>query len=168
MRNLRAPRGPLATWTAWVAPKTLKPAEAAEQVGMSEAELRDVNRIPPRMLVKAGSTLLVPRSRTSAVDVSEHLADNATMALAPDTRGFRRVTFRAGTPRRQRGRGGAALSRAAPSRWRSGTTSASDATLPPRPEHRRDGRRQAGADAQGSRQPSTAPSAAAKPRTAKR
>ena len=31
------------------------------QVGMSEAELREVNRIPPRMLVKAGSTLLVPR-----------------------------------------------------------------------------------------------------------
>ena len=62
VRNLRAHRAPLATWTAWVAPKTLKPADAAQQVGMSEADLRAVNRIPPRMLVKAGSTLLVPRS----------------------------------------------------------------------------------------------------------
>ena len=40
----------------------MKPADAAQQIGMSEAELREVNRIPPRMLVKAGSTLLVPRS----------------------------------------------------------------------------------------------------------
>ena len=42
------------------------PAEAAKLVGMSEAELREVNRIPPRMLVKAGSTLLVPRARRAA------------------------------------------------------------------------------------------------------
>ena len=62
VRKLPLHRGPLASWTAWVAPKTMRPAEAARQVGMDEAELREVNRIPPRMLVKAGSTLLVPRA----------------------------------------------------------------------------------------------------------
>ncbi|HEU5294345.1 MAG TPA: transglycosylase SLT domain-containing protein [Burkholderiaceae bacterium] len=98
VRNLPRHEGPLATWTVWVAPRTLKPAEAAELVGMSEVELRDVNRIPPSMLVQAGSSLVVPRPEATLVDVPEHLAENGHLALAPDTRGFRRVTFRA--PRR--------------------------------------------------------------------
>jgi membrane-bound lytic murein transglycosylase D len=96
VRNLLRHHGPLATWTVWVAPKTLKPYEAAEMVGMSEAELRDVNRIPPSMLVQAGSSLVVPRPEATMGDVPEHLAENGHLALAPDTRGFRRVTFRAG------------------------------------------------------------------------
>ena len=36
VRELPQHRGPLATWTAWVAPKTMRPADAAKQVGMSE------------------------------------------------------------------------------------------------------------------------------------
>ena len=96
VRNLRAHRAPLATWTAWVAPATLKPADVARQVGMSEAELRAVNRIPPRMLVKAGSTLLVPRSPHKTADVSEQVADNAMMLLAPDRPPGKRVAFKAG------------------------------------------------------------------------
>jgi len=89
-------RGPLASWTAWVAPKTLRPAEAARQVGTTEANLREINRIPPRMLVKAGSTLLVPRSEHRQADVSGQVADNAMMALAPDLPPMRRVSFKAG------------------------------------------------------------------------
>ncbi len=85
-RELARHRGPSATWTAWVAPKTLKPAEAAKAVGMPEAQLREVNRIPARMLVRAGSTLLVPRSAQHAHDVTERVADNATMALSPEAR----------------------------------------------------------------------------------
>jgi membrane-bound lytic murein transglycosylase D len=96
VRALPMHRGPLASWTAWVAPKTLKPAEAADLVGMEEAELRDVNNIPPRMLVQAGSTLLVPRSPHRQADVPEHLADNAMMALAPEGRAMRRVALKAG------------------------------------------------------------------------
>ena len=96
VRALPLHRGPLASWTAWVAPKTLRPAEAARQVGMSEAQLRDVNRIPPRMLVKAGSTLLVPRDAHRQADVSIEVADNATMALAPDVPPLRKVSLKAG------------------------------------------------------------------------
>jgi membrane-bound lytic murein transglycosylase D len=88
--------GALATWTAWVAPKSMKTAEAAQQVGMSEADLRTVNNIPPRMVIKAGSTLLVPRSAGRHADVSEQVADNATMSLAPDGPGLKRVAFRTG------------------------------------------------------------------------
>jgi membrane-bound lytic murein transglycosylase D len=95
VRNVAAHRGPFATWTAWVAPKTVKPSDAAKQFGISEAELRDVNKIPPRMLVKAGSTLLVPRSESLLKDVSVHLADNAVMTLAPEAAPPRRITHRA-------------------------------------------------------------------------
>ena len=94
--NLAAHRGPLATWTAWVVPKTMKPADAAKQVGMREAALREINRIPPKMLVKKGSTLLVPRAAHRIEDVSEHLADNASISLAPDVPPQQRMSHRAG------------------------------------------------------------------------
>ncbi|HZV94043.1 MAG TPA: transglycosylase SLT domain-containing protein [Caldimonas sp.] len=96
VRELPRHRGPLATWTAWTAPKTMKPAEAARHVGMSEAQLRDVNHIPARMLIKVGSTLLVPRGSSRDADVPSHVADNAVLALAPDAPPLRRVSLRAG------------------------------------------------------------------------
>ncbi len=95
-RELPLVQGPLASWTAWTVPRTLKPADAAKQAGMSEAQLREVNHIPSRMLVKAGSTLLVPRSAKATADVAGHLAEHATMVLAPEGRPLRRVSFKAG------------------------------------------------------------------------
>ena len=96
VRALAEHQGAMATWTAWIAPKTLKPAEAAKRVGMSEAQLREVNRIPPHMLVKGGSTLLVPRAAHRSDDVSVKIADNAVMALAPESPALRKVSFKAG------------------------------------------------------------------------
>ncbi|HYR24274.1 MAG TPA: LysM peptidoglycan-binding domain-containing protein, partial [Aquabacterium sp.] len=96
VHNLSAHKGPLATWTAWVVPRTMRPADAAREVGMTESGLRDLNHIPPKMLVKAGSTLLVPRSQNRTQDVSESLADNAMMALAPDVPPLRRMAWKAG------------------------------------------------------------------------
>ena len=76
--------GPLASWTVWLAPSTMKPAVAAQRVGMTEAELRSVNKIPPRVLIKAGSSLLVPRSIHLDTDVGVHLADNGQLTLSPE------------------------------------------------------------------------------------
>ena len=84
-RNLEAyGQGQYASWTAWIAPATLSSSEAARRVGMSENDLRAVNNIPARMLIKAGSTLLVPRSAKIETDVASHVADNAQMSLAPE------------------------------------------------------------------------------------
>ena len=77
-------QGQYASWTAWTAPATLSATEAAKRVGMSESDLRSVNNIPPRMLIKAGSTLLVPRSAKMDSDVSSNVADNAQIALTPE------------------------------------------------------------------------------------
>jgi membrane-bound lytic murein transglycosylase D len=95
VRALPGHRGPLASWTAWVVPRTMKTAEAAKQVGMTEATLREINRIPPRMQVRAGSTLLVPRKGRRDADVSERVADSATILLAPEGRAQRRTTIKA-------------------------------------------------------------------------
>jgi membrane-bound lytic murein transglycosylase D len=89
-------RGPLTSWTTWIAPKTMKSAEAAHAAGMAEEEFRDVNRIPARMLIKSGSTLLVPRRNAMIADVSSSVADNATMMLAPDAPPLRKVALRTG------------------------------------------------------------------------
>lgn len=95
VRRLERHHGPQASWTAWVTTKTLKVSEAAHAVGMDEDDLREVNRIPPRMLVKAGSTLLVPRNGHHRSDVSEHLADHAMIALAPEAPPKRRIVLKA-------------------------------------------------------------------------
>ncbi len=96
VRELARHQGPLASWTAWIAPRTLSVADAARQAGMDETELRQLNRIPPRMLVKAGSALVVRRGDAQQADVAEHLADHAAMLLAPEGRALRRVVIKAG------------------------------------------------------------------------
>lgn len=84
-RNLAAHNdGQYASWTVWVAPSTMTVANAAQRVGMSEVDLRSMNRIPPRMLIKAGSALVVPRTSQHLSDVSTHIADNGTLAFAPE------------------------------------------------------------------------------------
>ena len=42
LRQLEMHRGALASWTAWTAPKTLTPADAARLIGMPEAQLREI------------------------------------------------------------------------------------------------------------------------------
>jgi membrane-bound lytic murein transglycosylase D len=51
---------------------------------MSEEQMREINRIPPRMLIKTGSTLLVPRGSAQQRDVSEQVADNGQISFAPE------------------------------------------------------------------------------------
>ena len=76
--------GRLASWTVWVAPTTMRTADAAKRVGMGEAEFRSVNAIPPRVMIKAGSSLLVPRANGVSQDVASKLADHGQLSLAPE------------------------------------------------------------------------------------
>jgi len=95
LKSLAEHPGPLASLTAWVAPRTLRPQEAAKLAGVSEARLRELNRIPDRMLIKAGSTLIVPRPPHHAHDVAEEVADQGRMQLAPDGPRLVRKTLKA-------------------------------------------------------------------------
>lgn len=87
-------QGQYASWTTWVATSTMSTAQAARRTGMSEADLRSVNNIPPRMLIKAGSTLLVPRSANIENDVASRVADNAQVSLVDEII-TRRTTIKA-------------------------------------------------------------------------
>lgn len=83
-RNLQYHIGPLASWTAWAVPTHMRTADIAKRVGMPESDLRSLNQIPPSMLVRAGSTLLVPRDSNHKAEVPENLADNGHVQLQPE------------------------------------------------------------------------------------
>jgi membrane-bound lytic murein transglycosylase D len=87
--------GQYASWTAWKVPANMSTAEAARRTGMTETDLRAVNTIPPRMLIKAGSVLIVPRSSKIQADVDDEIADNGQLTLVSE-RVTRRMTIKAG------------------------------------------------------------------------
>jgi membrane-bound lytic murein transglycosylase D len=88
--------GRMASWTAWIAPTTMKVADAAKRVNMSEADFRAINNIPPRMVIKAGSALLVPRSAGMLGDVTAQVADNGKLDLSPEAVAKRKAAAKGG------------------------------------------------------------------------
>ena len=84
VRHLDAYGGNTASWMVWIAPSTMKAADAAKRVGMSEAELRSINNIPNRMMVGAGSMLVVPRPAHVVNDVVATVADAGQVSLSPE------------------------------------------------------------------------------------
>ncbi|MDA7416188.1 transglycosylase SLT domain-containing protein [Xenophilus arseniciresistens] len=95
-RNFEAyTQGQYASWTAWTVPSTMTVADAAQRSGMSESDLRALNNIPPRMMIKAGSTLIVPRSARVQEDVAAVVADTGHLSFVPEVV-TRRTVVRAG------------------------------------------------------------------------
>lgn len=84
---------PLASWTAY----TLKPSETlakvAERAGISEAKLREANRVPPRYRLAPGSTILIPRDETMDEDIAPQLL-HASFTLVPEGRNLKQITYR--------------------------------------------------------------------------
>jgi membrane-bound lytic murein transglycosylase D len=57
----------------------------ASKFGTTPEVIRQANNIPPQMRLKAGSTILVPKTSTStASDIAENIVDNAQIALEAD------------------------------------------------------------------------------------
>ncbi|MBS0344652.1 MAG: LysM peptidoglycan-binding domain-containing protein, partial [Proteobacteria bacterium] len=95
-RNFQAySEGQYASWTAWTVPGTMTVAEASQRSGMNEADLRAMNNIPPRMLIKGGSTLIVPRTARVQEDVAAVVAETGTLSFQPEIVN-RRTTVKAG------------------------------------------------------------------------
>jgi membrane-bound lytic murein transglycosylase D len=60
-------------------------ASLASKFGTTPDVIRQANNIPPQMRLKAGSTILVPKTSTStASDIAENIIDNAQIALEAD------------------------------------------------------------------------------------
>ena len=84
-KNLEARnQGQYASWTVWSVPNTMTVANAATRLGIDESDLRKINGIPPRMMIKAGSALMIPRAATTQQDVSSQLADNGQISFTPE------------------------------------------------------------------------------------
>jgi membrane-bound lytic murein transglycosylase D len=94
----------LAKWgralTSWTAHKVTNTRERIETIakkfGTTPEVIREVNNIPPKMVLQAGSTVLVPISdQAAAKDITPEVADRATMMVVPDVI-TRRIVVKAG------------------------------------------------------------------------
>ncbi len=84
---------PLASWTAYTLQTGDTLAKVAERVGLTESQLREANRIPPRYRPAAGSTLLVPRDESNSDDIAPGFV-SASFALVPESGNLRQITYR--------------------------------------------------------------------------
>ena len=79
--NLKRFNKPLSTWTAVKVSKTESVDQVAKGLGVDANSLRQVNGIPRGMRIKAGSTVIIPKTNGKTGDVSPALADNASLSL---------------------------------------------------------------------------------------
>jgi membrane-bound lytic murein transglycosylase D len=78
--NLKTYTKPLSTWTAVKIVKTESVDQVGKTLGVDVDTLRSVNGIPKGMRIKAGSTVLIPKT-SGAGDVSTAMAENASLSL---------------------------------------------------------------------------------------
>ena len=87
----------LSSWSAHTVTGARERIETiASKFGTTPEVIREVNNIPPKMLLKAGSTVLVPRTSLSAGDISPEVADNAVLRIEPDLPDTRRIFVKVG------------------------------------------------------------------------
>jgi membrane-bound lytic murein transglycosylase D len=79
--NLKSYNKPLSSWTAVKIAKTESVDQVAKMLAVDVDALRSVNGIPKGMRIKAGSTVLIPKTSSRAGDVSTAMAENASLSL---------------------------------------------------------------------------------------
>jgi membrane-bound lytic murein transglycosylase D len=88
--NLSKWQGPLSSWSTHTVTKTERVESLAGKLGLKPELIRETNLIPAKMMVKAGSTLLIPKSTKNLdLDISAEIAEKAQLVFeksAPDTR----------------------------------------------------------------------------------
>ena len=89
---------PLCSWTAYKVTDSRERIEAiAGKYGTTPNVIREANRIPPKMVLKAGSTILVPKSINLAdKDISPEIAENARITVEHDAPPLKRITVKVG------------------------------------------------------------------------
>lgn len=95
--NLAKWQRPLSTWTSITVSTRERIENIAHMFGTKAEVIREVNHIAQKMVLLAGSTILVPKViDTFYQDITSEIADNATIALAPDRPNTRRITVKVG------------------------------------------------------------------------
>jgi membrane-bound lytic murein transglycosylase D len=94
-RNLKAYTGQLSSWTVYTTDARATPAAIAQKIGVDADTLMSVNKIPVGMRLKAGSTLVVPRTDDDDdEDISADVAESAVLAMEPDVPDTRKMLIR--------------------------------------------------------------------------
>jgi len=78
--NLRSFTGKLSSWTAIRLGNRETVDQLAKRLNVDASHIRDINNIPKGMAIKAGSTVIIPKSHRGK-DVPDYLAENATISL---------------------------------------------------------------------------------------
>ncbi len=90
----------LTSWTTHTITSAREKIEAlASKFSTTPEVIREANHIPPKMRLRAGSTILVPKSVAaleSTSDTSLEVADNASMSIEPDVADTRKIMHRVG------------------------------------------------------------------------
>jgi membrane-bound lytic murein transglycosylase D len=84
---------PLASWTTHQMAPGDTLATVARRAGISEQQLREANRVPPRYRLAPGSTILIPRDETMDADIPAASLE-ARFTLVPEQSNLRKVTYR--------------------------------------------------------------------------
>jgi len=79
--NLKKYTLPLSSWTAVRISKTESVDMAAKTLGVNAEALREVNGIPKGMRIRAGSTILIPKTNQGAGDISLAMAESGSLNL---------------------------------------------------------------------------------------
>ena len=79
--NLKKYTKPLSSWAAVKVTKTETVEQAAKTLNVDADTLREVNAIPRGMRIRAGSTVLVPKTSQSSGDISLAMAEDASLSL---------------------------------------------------------------------------------------
>ncbi|CAH2808840.1 MAG: Membrane-bound lytic murein transglycosylase D [uncultured Paraburkholderia sp.] len=93
-RNLKAYSGSLSSWTTYTVDQRATPAAIAQKIGVDADTLMEVNKIPVGMLLKPGSTIVVPRGSDDDEDISADVAESAVLAMEPDVPDTRKMLIR--------------------------------------------------------------------------
>jgi len=88
----------LSSWTAHTVTAARERIESiAAKFDTTPQLIREVNNIPPHMRLKAGSTVLVPKTEQAPEkDIAPEIVDNARIAIEPDVPDTRRVWVKVG------------------------------------------------------------------------
>ena len=87
----------LSSWTAHTVTSARERIETiAARFRTTPEVIREVNNIPPRMVLKAGSTILVPRPEEQERDIAQEVAESAKLAMEPDRPLTRRISVKVG------------------------------------------------------------------------
>ncbi|HTH60454.1 MAG TPA: transglycosylase SLT domain-containing protein [Paraburkholderia sp.] len=94
-RNLKSYSGQLSSWTTYTVDQRATPAVIAQKIGVDADTLMSVNKIPVGMRLKAGSTIVVPRTDDGDdEDISADVAESAVLAMEPDVPDTRKMLIR--------------------------------------------------------------------------